>query len=77
MRGKDWPVWRLRASLKTPTITMALVQDSLRGRSEFIVGDGPVGLDDAVTLLKSLQHATARVRAEAADNLGLIGPPAR
>lgn len=75
MRGKDWPVWRLKASLKTPAITMSLVQDTFAGHSRFIVGDGPGGPDDVPALVKALGHEDGRVRAEAADDLGLIGPP--
>jgi HEAT repeat protein len=76
MRGKDWPVWRLKASLKTPAITMHLVQDSLKGESKFIVGDGPGGADDVPALAKALKHEGARVRREAAEDLGQIGAPA-
>ena len=76
MRGKDWPVWRIKASLKTPALTMSLVHDSLMGTSKFIVGDGPAGLDDMPALLKALNHEEARVRTEAAEDLGLIGPAA-
>jgi HEAT repeat protein len=76
MRGKDWPVWRIKAGLKTPAITMSLVQDSLTGRSRFIVGDGPGGADDVGPPVNALRHEEARVRAEAADDFGLIGAPA-
>jgi HEAT repeat protein len=76
MRGKDWPIWRLKASLKTPAITMHLVQDSLKGRSQFIVGDGAGGPEDVPALVKALQHEDGRIRAEAANDLGLIGPQA-
>jgi len=76
MRGKDWPVWRIKASLKTPAITMHLVQDSLSGHSRFIVGDGPGGAEDVPALAKALKHEDASVRIEAAGDLGLIGVPA-
>src|SRR5262249_51772209 len=76
MRGKDWPVWRIKASLKAPAFTMHLVQGSLTGRSRFIVGDGPGGADDVPALAKALEHQDARVRMEAADDLGQIGPVA-
>src|SRR5262249_20794261 len=55
MRGKDWPVWRLKASLKMPAITMHLVQDSLDGHSRYIVGDGPAGPEDVPSLTRALQ----------------------
>jgi HEAT repeat protein len=73
MRGKDWPVWRLKASLKTPAITMHLVQDSLKGESRFIVGDGIGGADDVPALARALAHEDARVRREAAEDLGSLG----
>jgi HEAT repeat protein len=76
MRGKDWPVWRLKASLKMPAITMHLVQDSLKGKSQFVVGDGAGGPNDVPALVKALGHEDAGIRIEAADDLGLIGPPA-
>jgi HEAT repeat protein len=76
MRGKDWPVWRIKASLKAPAITMHLVMDSLKGESKFIVGDGPGGADDVPALVKALKHEDAHVRREAAEDLGQIGAPA-
>jgi HEAT repeat protein len=76
MRGKAWPVWRIKASLKTPAITMHLVMDSLKGESRFIVGDGPGGADDVPALAQALKHDDARVRREAAEDLGQIGAPA-
>jgi HEAT repeat protein len=76
MRGKDWPIWRIKASLKTPAITMHLVQDSLSGHSAFIVGDGPGSAADVPALVKALKHEDARVRQEAAEDLGQIGAPA-
>jgi HEAT repeat protein len=71
MRGKDWPVWRLKASLQMPTTTLLLIQD---GRS--IVGDGAASAGDVPALARSLTHGTARVRIEAAEDLAMIGPPA-
>jgi HEAT repeat protein len=76
MRGKDWPIWRVKASLKTPAIVMHLVHDSLKGKSRFIVGDGPGGAEDVPALARALAHKDARVRMEAAEDLGLIGSPA-
>jgi HEAT repeat protein len=77
MRGKDWPVWRVKASLKTPAIVMHLVHDTLKGRSRYIVGDGPGGAADVPALRKALEGKDAVIRAEAADDLGLIGSPAK
>ncbi len=71
MRGKDWPLCRIRASLKMPNTVPELILDSDR-----IIGDGPGGPDDVPALVKSLGHDDAGVRAEAAADLGLIGAPA-
>jgi HEAT repeat protein len=71
MRGKDWPVWRIKASLKMPNTVPELFY-----HSQLIVGDGPGGPDDVAALLKGLKHEGARIRIEAAEDLGQIGPPA-
>jgi HEAT repeat protein len=76
MRGREWPVWRLKASLKTQTNTIELVQESLTGKTHHIVGDGAAAAEDVPALVKALKDEDARVRLEAAENLGLIGPPA-
>ena len=74
MRGKEWPVWRIKAGLKLPDYTFALVHDSLEGKAKHIVGDGPAGPEDVPALTKALKHDEARVRIDAAEDLGLIGP---
>jgi HEAT repeat protein len=71
MRGKEWPVWRIRANLKMPAMTLAVVNDP---RS--IVGDGAGGPDDVPVLVKALKQEDGGLRAEAAEDLGLIGPAA-
>jgi HEAT repeat protein len=71
MRGKDWPIWRLKASLKTPNLLHELMRIP-----SLLVGDGPAGPDEAPALAKALGNEDARVRIEAAEDLGLIGPPA-
>jgi HEAT repeat protein len=71
MRGKDWPVCRVKASLEMPNT----VPEMLVHHSELIVGDGPGGPDDVPALVKGLKHEDARVRIEAAEDLGRIGPP--
>lgn len=76
MRGKEWPAWRIKASLKMPDYTYSLVQESLLGDTKHIVGDGPGGPEDVPALTKALNHQDARVRTDAAEDLGLIGPPA-
>jgi HEAT repeat protein len=72
MRGKDWPVCRIKASLKMPnTVFEAVVH-----HPELSVGDGPGGPEDVPALVKGLKHEEARVRVEAAEDLGQIGPAA-
>jgi HEAT repeat protein len=71
MRGRDWPVWRIKASLRMPATTLGVLQDP-----KFIAGPGAGGPDDVPALAKALQHETACVRLEAAADLGLIGSPA-
>jgi HEAT repeat protein len=71
MRGKDWPVWRLKASLQMPIETVMLIQDG-----QCIVGDGAASAEDVPALAQSLTHDAARVRIEATEDLGMIGPPA-
>src|SRR5262249_62403269 len=76
MRGREWPVGRIKAGLKLPDYTYALVHDTLVGEAKHIVGDGPAGPEDVPTLTRALRHEDRRVRSDAADDLGLIGPPA-
>jgi HEAT repeat protein len=71
MRGKDWPVWRLKASLHMPPTTLLLIQD---GQS--IVGDGAASAADVPAQARSLAHNTAHVRIEAAEDLAMIGAAA-
>jgi HEAT repeat protein len=72
MRGKDWPVCRIKASLKMPNTVPELFY-----QPKLLAGDGPAGPDDVPALIEGLKHEDARVRIEAAEDLGLIGPPAR
>jgi HEAT repeat protein len=72
MRGKDWPLWRIKAGLKTPNTLPELIRIP-----ELLVGDGPGGPADVPALVKALAHEEARARAEAAEDLALIGGPAR
>src|SRR5262245_48330026 len=76
MRGQEWPVWRIKAGLKLPDYTYALVHDSLVRDAKHIVGDGPAGPEDVPALMRALRHEDARIRIDAADELGLIGSPA-
>ena len=71
MRGKGWPVCRIKASLKMPNTAFEVIRDT-----DLIVGDGPATPDDVPALTKALTHEDARIRGEAAEDLGLIGPAA-
>jgi HEAT repeat protein len=71
MRGRDWPVWRIRASLQMPGTTLGVLQDP-----KLIAGTGAGGPDDVPALVKALEHDEARIRLEAAADLGSIGAPA-
>src|SRR5262249_55929833 len=76
MRGREWPVWRGKARLKLPDYTYRLVHDSLLRGADHIVGERPPRPGDGPALTRALGHEDARVRIDAADDLGLIGPPA-
>jgi HEAT repeat protein len=76
MRGKEWPVWRINASFKTQSNTLELVLESLIGKTNYIVGDGAVAAEEVPLLVKALGDESARVRLDAAEELGLVGPPA-
>src|SRR5262245_6987069 len=71
MRGKDWPVYRIKASLKMPNTVPELFY-----HTEFLGGAGPGGGEDGPALIEGLKHKEARIRIEAAEDLGLIGPSA-
>jgi HEAT repeat protein len=68
-RGAAFPVWRVRASLKMPAFAYLLGKDH-------VVGMGAGGQEDVPPLVKALREGDGRARAEAAEELGLIGPPA-
>src|SRR5262249_26094124 len=55
MRGQEWPVWRIKASLKAQTNMLELVQESLSGKTNYIVGDGAAPAEDVPALVKALQ----------------------
>jgi len=71
MRGQGWPVCRIKASLKMPNTIPELIRDT-----DLILGAGPGGPEDVPTLVKALTHEQARIRIEAAEDLGQIGPAA-
>jgi len=76
MRGKEWPVWRIKASLKMPDYTHGLVGDSLVKDAKHIVGDGPGSPGDVPALTRALKQEDPLVRRDAAEDLGQIGSPA-
>jgi hypothetical protein len=71
MRGKDWPLWRLKASLQTPNLIHELMRIP-----HLLVGDGPAGPGDVPALIKALQLDEANARIDAAETLGETGPVA-
>jgi HEAT repeat protein len=71
-RGKEQPVWRIKASLKMPGSVAEVASDP-----KWVVGLGAGGPEDVPALLEGLRSGEARARVEAADDLGLIGPPAK
>jgi HEAT repeat protein len=72
LRGKDFPVWRLRASLDMPRNVYHTATDP-----KYIIGLGAGDADDVPGLVKGLADKDARVRLEAADQLGLVGRAAK
>jgi HEAT repeat protein len=71
MRGKDNPVWRIRASLAMPPLTMNVSRDP-----RWVVGPGAAGLEEVPERVRSLKSREAGLRKEAAGDLGSIGPGA-
>jgi HEAT repeat protein len=71
MRGKDWTLCRIKASLKMSNTVPELILDS-----NLIVGDGPAAPEDVPALVKALEHTDPARRIEAAEDLGRIVPPA-
>ena len=68
-RGRDFPIWRVKASLKMPAFAYLLGGDN-------VVGLGAGDATDAPPLIKVLREGDARARADAAEELGRIGPAA-
>lgn len=72
LHGKKGPIWRIKASLRINGLASALTEEW-----PYFVGWG-VGDADAIPgLVKALEHKSARVRAEAAVDLGQLGRTAR
>jgi HEAT repeat protein len=73
LRGKDCPVWRIRASLDMPTRVWRVGDRD----SRWVVGPGVAGPEDVPQLVGELANTDAGIRACAADALGLVGWAAR
>lgn len=72
LRGKDCPVWRIKASLEMPSSTWEIgVKDS-----KWVIGPGFAGPEDVPSLVRDLEDKD-RNRLRAADELGLVGWGAR
>ncbi len=72
LRGKQFPICRIRVSLKMPANLVSAAQDP-----RFRAGEGAGDSEAVPALVEALKHEEGRVRAEAAEELGLIGRPAR
>ncbi|MEI7684639.1 MAG: HEAT repeat domain-containing protein [Planctomycetota bacterium] len=73
LRGKDCPLFRIKASLEMPeTVWRVSAKDS-----PWIVGVGAFGSEDIPLLVEGLKSSDAKTRAKAADDLGLMGWRAR
>jgi HEAT repeat protein len=69
-RGKDFPVGRIKASLKMPAFAYLV-------GGQNVVGGGAGGPEDVPPLIASLRGGHGWARREAAEELGQIGPAAR
>ncbi len=73
LRGKDCPLFRIKASLEMPpTVWRVSAKDS-----PWVVGVGAYGSEDIPALVDALKDSQGKVRIKAADDLGLIGWRAR
>jgi HEAT repeat protein len=70
--GKDSPIWRIYASLNMPGMSYQIGRDPKQ-----IAGFGAGSADDVPGLVKVLKGNDQAARAEAAQELGLIGKPAK
>jgi HEAT repeat protein len=68
-RGRDCPICRIRASLKMP--------DGAGDSEVQVVGPGAGGPEDVPPLIELLKSKKGQRRAEAAQELGVIGPAAK
>jgi HEAT repeat protein len=73
LRGKDCPVWRIKASLEMP----GNAAEAGSKDSKWFVGPGAAGAEEVPALAKKLRGGPSELRVEAAEDLGLIGQNAR
>jgi HEAT repeat protein len=73
LRGKDCPVWRIKASSEMPSCAMEVGAKD----SPWVVGNGAAGPEDVPNLARGLTDADPKVRAQSAADLGLVGWEAR
>jgi HEAT repeat protein len=66
--GKEFPIWRFRASLSMPGTLFELVRSPA-----WVVGEGAGGPEDVASLLRTFQQGERQARLEAATDLGLLG----
>jgi HEAT repeat protein len=71
IRGREWPVIRVRASLKMPAAVYGVTR-----QPNLIVGPGSAGAEDVAALRAGLSDADAAVRLDAAIELGAAGEAA-
>ena len=75
LRGKDCPVWRIKASQKMPDSVWEIGERN----SSWVAGTGAVGTEDIPNLVRALRDSNRGdlARSHAATDLGLIGWKAR
>jgi hypothetical protein len=72
LRGKAYPVWRIRVSLKMPAN-----QADIQNNAQYVVGPGAGTAEDVPPLIKKLHDTDPLKRQLAAEDLGLIGQAAQ
>ncbi|HXX94947.1 MAG TPA: HEAT repeat domain-containing protein, partial [Planctomycetota bacterium] len=73
LRGKDCPVWRIKASLEMPGNATEVGNKD----SKWVVGPGLAGAEEVPGLVATLKGGSPERRALAADDLGMIGRSAK
>jgi HEAT repeat protein len=69
LQGRDWPCWRLKASLNMP----GLAYEVSRHAKTYVVGMGAGGAADVPALTRQLKAKELRDRLDAAVTLGRMG----